>query len=111
MCIRDRQGISYEDKPHIQNPEQADSRIIRLVALQEEAMKDVRAYKRILDVVDGFIEWLEYGDKKIVCGRYLYGMDDVTLERYAWDVGYSKGGYAKRVCSLINEYCRRKRKE
>ena len=104
------QGIGYEDKPHILNPESTESRIIRLVALQEEARKDIVAYKRLLDIVDEFIESLEYADKKLVCGRYLYGMDEVTLERYAGDNGYSESGMVKRVRSLINEYCRKKRK-
>lgn len=105
------QGISYEDKPHVQNPEQSDSRIIRLVSLQEEAKKDIVAYQRLLAVVDDFIEQLEYSDRKLVCGRYLFGMDEVTLARYSEDNGYSEAGMTKRVRSLINEYCRKKKKE
>lgn len=78
-----------------------ESKIIELVADDDDLQQDIISYKRQIDKADKFIEWLDGADKQAVVSFY---MTERPTDELADERGYSESGIKKQIYGLIEEY-------
>lgn len=78
-----------------------ESKIIELVADDDDLQQDIVSYKRQIEIADKFMDWLNAKDKEVVVEYYL---KQTKTEELADERGYSESGIKKQIYGLIEEY-------